>query len=262
MVVQNRPGAGGNIGAQHVASATPDGYTLLLASSGVYAVNKWLYRELRYDPATAFAPVILVGSVPNVFVVDPQVPAKTLTELIAYAKAAQPSLDYASMGAGTSGHLCAELLKSEAGIEAQHIAYNGSAAAVTGLLSRQVQFMCDNLPTALPQIKAGKLRPVAVSSLERAPLLPDVPTVAESGFPGFEATAWFAIAAPAGTPQAITQRLNKEITAALQSPDVARLLHDQGVVFRPNTAEAFSRFIATESDKWKAVIERTGSRVD
>src|SRR5690606_5765755 len=137
VVVQNKPGAGGNIGAQQVAASNPDGYTLLLASSGVYAVNKWLYRELRYDPATAFSPVILTGSVPNVFVVNPEVPAKTLQALIAHAKASKPSLDYASMGAGTSGHLCTELLKAEAGIEAQHIAYNGSAAAVTGLLGKQ-----------------------------------------------------------------------------------------------------------------------------
>ncbi|AMG21837.2 MULTISPECIES: Bug family tripartite tricarboxylate transporter substrate binding protein [Bordetella] len=262
VVVNNRPGAGGNIGAQQVATAEPDGYTLLLASSGVFAVNKWLYRSLRYDPAQAFAPVILAGSVPNVLIVDTEVPAKTLPELVKYAKSAQPSLNYASMGTGTSGHLCAELFKAQAGIEAEHIAYPGSAAALTALLGHQVQLMCDNLPTALPQIKAGRARALAVSSAERAPLLPDTPTVAESGFPGFDATAWFGIAAPAGTPAPIVERLNKEINAALQAPDVARILGEQGVSFRPNTPAQFSQFISAESAKWRDVIERTGSRAD
>ncbi|MFU1980056.1 Bug family tripartite tricarboxylate transporter substrate binding protein [Bordetella hinzii] len=262
VVVNNRPGAGGNIGAQQVATAAPDGYTLLLASSGVFAVNKWLYHNLRYDPANAFAPIVLAGRVPNVLIVDTEVPAKTLPEFIRYAKAAKPGINYASMGSGTSGHLCTELFKSQTGIDAQHIAYTGSAAALTGLLGHQVQLMCDNLPTALPQIKAGKVRAIAVSSADRAPLLPDTPTVAESGFAGFDATAWFGIAAPANTPAAIVQKLNREITAALQSPDLQQILRDQGVVFHSNTPQDFQGFINTESEKWKVVVERTGSRAD
>ncbi len=262
VIVSNKSGAGGNIGAHQVATAEPDGYTLLLASSGVYSVNKWLYRSLTYDPAVAFAPVILAGQVPNVLLLNPNVPAKTVAELVAYGKDKPKALNFASMGSGTSGHLSSELFKLQSGLEAQHVPYGGSAAALTGMLGGQVQLMFDNLPTALPQVKAGKLRAIAVSSATRTPLLPDTPTVAEQGYPGFEATAWFGIAAPAGTPAPIVSRLNKEINDAMTDPKLAEILSAQGVSFSRNTPEEFRAFISAESQKWKKVVEVSGARAD
>ncbi|WP_233155035.1 Bug family tripartite tricarboxylate transporter substrate binding protein [Candidimonas nitroreducens] len=259
VIVINRPGAGGNLGAAYVANSAPDGYTLLLASSGVYAINKWLYHNLPYDPATAFAPVMLAGEVPNVLLVTPGMPVKTEQELISYAKAHPNKLNFASMGTGTSGHLMSELFKQEAGIQAQHVPYRGSSAALAGMLGGQVQIMFDNLPTALPQVKSGKLRALAVSTKQRSTLLPDVPTVAEAGLPGFAATAWFGVAAPAGTPPDVIRKLNETMVEVMKDAKTKQMLEAQGVTYTPNSAADFSAFIASESPKWKKVVQISGA---
>ncbi|WP_256977237.1 Bug family tripartite tricarboxylate transporter substrate binding protein [Bordetella genomosp. 10] len=261
VIVSNRAGAGGNLGAAYVANSAPDGYTLLLASSGVFAINKWLYKNLPYDPAT-LAPVMLAGKVPNVLLASPTLPVNSEKELIAYAKENPGKLNFASMGTGTSGHLMSELFKQQAGIQAQHVPYKGSTAALTDMLGGQVQLMFDNLPTALPQVKSGKLRALAVSTEKRTPLLPDVPTVAEAGVPGFEATAWFGVAAPAGTPADIIAKLNKAMVKVMEDPKTKEMLEAQGVTYSPNTAAEFAAFIASESPKWKKVVEISGATAD
>jgi len=261
VIVSNRAGAGGNLGAAYVAHAAPDGYTLLLASSGVFAINKWLYKNLPYDPGT-LAPVMLAGKVPNVLLASPTLPANTEKELIAYAKKNPGKLNFASMGTGTSGHLMSELFKQQTGIQAQHIPYKGSTAALTDMLGGQVQLMFDNLPTALPHVKSGKLRALAVSTEQRTPLLPDVPTVAEAGVPGFEATAWFGVGAPAGTPTDVIAKLNKALAKAMEDPKTKEMLAAQGVTYTPNTAAEFAAFIASESPKWKKVVEISGATAD
>jgi len=261
VIVSNRAGAGGNLGAAYVANAEPDGYTLLLASSGVFAINKWLYKNLPYDPGT-LAPIMLAGKVPNVLLASPTLPVNTEKELIAYAKEHPGKLNFASMGTGTSGHLMSELFKQQAGIQAQHVPYRGSTAALTDMLGGQVQLMFDNLPTALPHVKSGKLRALAVSTEQRAPLLPDVPTVAEAGVPGFAATAWFGVAAPAGTPADVIGKLNAAMAKVMEDPKTKGVLEAQGVTYSPNSAADFAAFIASESPKWQKVVEISGASAD
>ena len=207
-VVDNRPGAGGNIGAELVAKSPPDGYTLLMGTVGTHAINPSLYPQMPYDHVKDFVPVILVAGVPNVLVINPSLPVNSVQELIAYAKANPGKLNFASSGNGTSIHLSGELFKTMAGVQMTHVPYKGSAPALQDLVGGQVQLMFDNLPSSLALIKAGKLKALAVTSLTRAAALPDVPTVAESGLPGFEASSWFGLLAPAGTPQPIVVTLN------------------------------------------------------
>jgi len=261
-VVDNRPGAGGNIGSELVAKSPPDGYTLLMGTVGTHAINPSLYAKMPYDHVKDFVPVILVAGVPNVLVVNPSLPVNSVQELIAYAKANPNKLNFASSGNGTSIHLSGELFKTMTGVQMTHVPYKGSAPALTDLIGGQVQLMFDNLPSSLQFIKAGKLRALAVTSLARSSTLPELPTLAESGLPGFEASSWFGVLAPAGTPNDIVKKLNGEIAAWLASPDAKEKLAAQGAIAAGGTPDAFVTHIAAESAKWAKVVKASGAHVD
>ena len=262
VVVDNRPGAGGNIGADLVAKSQPDGYTLLVGTVGTHAINPSLYAKMPYDHVKDFAPVVLVAGVPNVLVVNPSLPVNSVADLIKLAKSKPGSVNFASSGNGTSIHLSGELFKTMAGVDMTHVPYKGSAPALIDLVSGQVQVMFDNLPSSLPQIKAGKLRAIAVTSLKRSPALPDVPTISESGLPGFEASSWFGLLAPAGTPPAVVTRLNAEVNKWLQSPEGREQLLAQGAQAAGGTPEQFVAHIRAETDKWAKVVKASGAKVD
>jgi tripartite-type tricarboxylate transporter receptor subunit TctC len=262
VVIDNRPGAGGNIGTELVAKSAPDGYTLEMGTVGTHAINASLYSKLPYDHVKDFVPVILVAGVPNVLVVNPSLPVSSVAELIAYAKANPGKLNFASSGNGTSIHLSGELFKTMAGVQMTHVPYKGSAPALQDLLGGQVQLMFDNLPPSLPNIKAGKLKALAVTSATRAPALPDVPTMAEAGLPGFEASSWFGILAPAGTPPAIVAKLNAEVAKWLASPEAQEKLLALGANPAGGTPEDFAKHIAAETAKWAKVVKESGAKVD
>ena len=228
VVVDNRPGAAGNIGSDLVAKSAPDGYTLLMGTVGTHAINPSLYAKMPYDHVKDFVPIVLVAGVPNVLEVTPSLPVNSVADLIKLAKEKPGQLNFASSGSGTSIHLSGELFKTMAGVDMMHVPYKGSAPALTDLMGGQVQLMFDNLPSSLAQIKAGKLRAIAVTSAQRAPALPNIPTIAESGLPGFEASSWFGLLAPAGTPAAIVARINAEVNQWLQTAEAKEKLLAQG----------------------------------
>jgi tripartite-type tricarboxylate transporter receptor subunit TctC len=262
VVIDNRPGAGGNIGSDLVAKAAPDGYTLLMATISTHAINVSLYKNLPFDSVRDFAPVSRIGTLPNILIVHPSVPVKSVKELIELAKSKPGELNFASSGVGTSLHLSGELFNSMAGVKLVHIPYKGSSPALADLLGGQVKIMFDNLPSALPHVKAGKLKPLAVTSAKRATVLPEVPTVIESGLPGFEVTSWFAIFVPAKTPTEIVAKLNGEIVKILNSGDVKEKLAQIGVDPAPTTPEALAAFAKAETEKWGKVVKATGASAD
>ncbi|HET8586015.1 MAG TPA: tripartite tricarboxylate transporter substrate binding protein [Casimicrobiaceae bacterium] len=262
VIVDNRPGAGGNIGADLVAKAAPDGYTLVMGTVGTHAINPNLYRKMPYDHVKDFAPVILVAGVPNVLVVNPSLPVHTVHELIDYAKANPGKLNFASSGNGTSIHLSGELFKTMAGVQMTHVPYKGSAPALADLMGGQVQLMFDNLPSSLGLIKGGKLRAVAVTSTTRAAALPDVPTIAESGLPGFEASSWFGLLAPAGTPHDVVAKINGVVAAWLATPEAKDKLLAQGAIAAGGSPEAFAKHIDNETSKWAKVVKASGAHID
>ena len=262
VIVDNRPGAGGNIGSDLVAKAAPDGYTLVMGTVGTHAINPNLYAKMPYDHVKDFAPVILVAGVPNVLVVNPSLPVHSVKELIDYAKANPGKLNFASSGNGTSIHLSGELFKTMAGVQMTHVPYKGSSPALADLMGGQVQLMFDNLPSSLGLIKGGKLRAIAVTSTTRAAALPDVPTIAESGLPGFEASSWFGVLAPAGTPHEIVAKLNGTIAAWLATPEAKEKLLAQGAIAAGGSPDDFARHIDRETVKWATVVKASGAHID
>jgi tripartite-type tricarboxylate transporter receptor subunit TctC len=252
-VIENRPGGGNNIGTEAVVRAAPDGYTLLLVNPA-HGINATLYPKLAFNVINDIAPVAGLMRVPNVMEVNPSVPAKTVAEFIAYAKANPGKINWATSGSGTSVHLSGELFKSMTGVDLTHVPYRGSAPALTDMISGTVNVMFDNMPSSLPHIQAGKLRALAVTTAARSEALPDVPTVAET-VPGYEASAWFGMGAPKGTPAEVIDKLNKEINAALQDGKIKARLAELGGILIPGTPADFGKVIADETDKWAKVIK-------
>ena len=260
-VVDNRPGAGGNTGAELVARSVPDGYTLVVATTA-HAINPSLFKNLGYSVSRDFAPVSQLTSGPLVIVANPALPANNIAELIALAKSKPGELNFASSGNGQSTHLSAELFASMAGVKMNHIPYKGSAPALTDTMGGQTHLMFDTMLSAMPHVKGGKLKALAVTSASRSPVAPDVPTVAESGLPGYEAIAWNGLLAPAGTPPEVVARLNAELKKALASPDVKDKFEAQGFAASWTTPTDFGRFLTVEVDKWAKVVKVSGATVD
>jgi len=265
IIIENRPGAGGNLGVSMVAKATPDGRTLGIAATATHAINPWLFNKMPFDASKDFAPITQMVRVPNVVVMNTEAAdrlgIKSISDFIRYAKANPGKLNYGSGGNGSAGHLAGEMLKQSAGIFAVHIPYNGGAPAQLGLLSGQVDFNIDNLATAAANIKSGRLRALAVTSAQRSPVLPDVPPMAES-LPGFAIDTWWGIIAPAGTPTDTVNRLNQIFTSALNSPELRQRFAALLAEPTPTSAETFGRFMAQERQRYEPVVKSTGARVD
>ncbi|TMH88026.1 MAG: tripartite tricarboxylate transporter substrate binding protein [Betaproteobacteria bacterium] len=262
VVVDNRPGAGGNIGTDIVAKSAPDGYTMLMGSAGPLAINASLFGKMPFDPIKDLAPVTLAASTPNVLVVHPSLRVATVKELIALAKARPGEINFASSGHGTPAHLAGELFNSMAGVKMVHVPYKGAAPALADLLGGQVQLMFSTMPPALPHVKDGKLRALAVTSAKRSPAAPDIPTLDEIALPGFEANTWHGVVVPAGTPATIVARLNREIVAILHLPDVVERFSSQGAEALGSTPEEFAAYIRSETLKWAKVVRDSGAKAE
>lgn len=262
VVVENRAGAGGNIAAEAVAKVAPDGYTLFVGINGPVATNKYLYRSLPYDSEKDFAPISLLASAPQMLVVVPELKLDTFKAFIDYAHAHPGRISYASVGSGSASHLTMELLKSEAKIHAVHIPYRGFPPAVTDMLAGNIQAMFAIVPGVLPHVKAGKMKALAVTALKRSPLAPDVPSVAELGYPQLESLAWIGLLAPAATPPEVLSRLSAETVHAMNATDVRDLLGKQGFDVVASSPTGFQRWIAGESSKWARVIRASGATAD
>jgi tripartite-type tricarboxylate transporter receptor subunit TctC len=262
VVIENRPGAGGNIAAEAAAKSAPDGYTWLLGNNSILATNQSLYRSLAFDPVRDFAPVALVAIQPNILVVNPRVPATTVKELIALAKAKPGQLNYASSGSGAAAHLAGELFKTMAGVDMVHVPYKGAQPALTDVIAGQAQLMFATSASAIPYIKAGRLRALAVTSSRRSPSVPDLPTVSEAGVPGFEAITWHGVVVPRATPQPVVERLNAGIIEALRARDLRERLESLGAELAPGSPQDFADYIAREIPKWAKVVKDSGARAD
>jgi tripartite-type tricarboxylate transporter receptor subunit TctC len=261
VVVENKPGAGGNLGTDAVAKAAPDGYTLLLTPSSI-AIAPALYTKLPFDPIKDFAPVTLVGSIPMVVVVYPEFPPKTLLELIALAKAKPGEISYASAGNGSTNHLAVELFKIKTGIDMLHVPYRGNPLAIVDVIAGRVPVFFDFVLTGLPHVREGKVRALAVTGAHRSQVLPDVPTVAEAGVPGFEASTWFGVYAPAGTKPAIVEKLNAEILAVLAIPQIRERLTGLGVDVIAQGPDALAALTKSDLEKWGPIVQKAGVKLD
>lgn len=258
-LVENRGGAGGNVGAEAVAASEPDGYTLLLTAPPPLTINAALYKSLPFDPSKAFAPVALIASVPIVLAVHPSLGVKDVKELIALAKAKPGTINFGSSGIGTTNHLAGELLKTKAGIDIVHVPYKGAAPAMNDLIAGHIPMMFDNIPAVLPQVQGKAINAIAVAGTSRASALPDVPTVAEQGVAGFEASAWFGLVAPAKTPAPVLAKLQSEVVAILTMPDVKKRLVELGAEPGAVSGEAFGKFLSEETTMWSGIIRASGA---
>jgi tripartite-type tricarboxylate transporter receptor subunit TctC len=261
-VIDNRPGGAGNIAAETVAHAAPDGYMLLMGNNGLLATNQSLFKKLNFDGARDFAPISLIGSQPNVLVVNPKLPIATMAELIVYAKANPGKLNYATSGFGTAAHLSAELFKSTAKVDLVPVSYKGAAPALQDLIAGHVQVMFATSASVVSFLKSGTLRPLAVTTQTRFSLMPELPTVAELGLPGFDATTWHGLVAPAGTPRDVIDTLNRATVQTLRDAETLRQLHDIGVEVSASTPEEFGAYIRSEIPKWAAVVKASGAQVE
>jgi len=261
-VVENKGGAGGNLGGAAVAASAPDGYTFLVSAPGVLAYNKILYREMAFDPDKDLDPICLYAFQPNVLVVHPSLPVNSVAELIAYAKANPRKLNYASGGVGSTSHVAGELFKTMAGLEWQHVPYRGTGPSLVDLLAGQVQLTIDNLPAILPHIKSGALRALAISTDKRVPQLPDLPTIAESGLPGYAAISWQMVAAPSGTPRPILDRLASTISKLTADPAFRARVAEAGAEAGGGTVDEARAFVKEETVKWREVVLKSGAKAD
>jgi tripartite-type tricarboxylate transporter receptor subunit TctC len=261
-VIENRPGGAGNIAADYVARATPDGYTLLMGNNSILATNGALFARLNYDAQKDFAPISMVGTQPNILVVNPSVPAHSVAELIALAKAQPGKLNYGNSGYGAAAHLSAELFKSEAHVEIVGVTYKGASPALQDLIAGHTQLMFATSASVIGHIKSGLVRPIAVTTLRRFSLMPDLPTVAESGLPGFDATTWHGLVAPTGTPKDAIETLHRATVAALNDPETGKRLADLGVEIVGSSPEEFAAYIKSEIPKWAAVVKISGAKLE
>jgi tripartite-type tricarboxylate transporter receptor subunit TctC len=262
VIVENKPGAGGGVGADFTAKASADGYTIMGGTISTHAINASLYKSLPYDPVKDFAPITMIVRLPNLLVVNPEIPAKNIAELVTLLKANPGKYSFASSGNGTSQHLSGELFKSMAGVDMQHIPYKGSPPALQDVVAGQVAMTFDNITTAWPLAKAGKLRALAVTTAKRSSIAPDVPTLSESGLTGYEVGSWQGVFAPAGTPPTIVARLNTEIVKIINTPEVKEKLIALGAEPVGNSSEEFGAIVKTEVVKWAEVVKKSGAKVD
>ena len=262
VVVENRAGANGSVGSATVAKASPDGHTLVVGTTATHVVNGQLYSSLQYDGVRDFAPVAMLGTLSNVLVVNPKVPANSVEELIALLKKDPGAYNYGSGGNGSSNHLAAEMFKTMAGVDMVHVPYKSAAPALVGLMGGETAMIFENVSTALPHIKSGALRPLGVTSAKGTGVLPDVPTIDAAGLPGYDMSFWYGLLAPAGTPPAVVQQINADVMAVLQMPDIRGKLQERGIDMQANTPAEFAAIMQAEVPKWAEVVKASGAKID